>query len=208
MKKVLLIILLSSVLHVNGAKLEGFYVTPKFDTVHVLFKVPMDRSGLNLIKLTNGISYYKQGDKKEELVKLKPNAVRYIKIVNKSKSIFELYPMNGTLVQGTMKGVLSCYMSEYRGPLQSMELRKMKSKITVYYLVLNGGERRYFERGNGKRSDKFWIDYLGKDYPEFVECLRWEKAKKDAMELKGKPCALHEMQFEEVISLFNKKYSN
>lgn len=201
-----LLILLGS-FNAQAKKVKGYYVTQKNDTVEVTFNAPFRLSGLNLIKISNEIFYY-TNIKNGEVAKIIPKDVIYINMSVDEDYQYHIVPFNNSFVERIVEGRLSYYKSEYMGTYQtrSVLFPESKARTVVYYLELKGGERRQIEGSYGLVKKGFWQDFLGKDYPEFVSCLTWDRATRKQMLKKGKTCVLKEATFKNVIALFNQTY--
>lgn len=209
MKNVIMLLLLLLPFCSQAKKVKGYYVTQSDDTTYVTFKAPYRISGLNLMKISGVLSYFL--DNNDTLYRLYPADVKFVKIFRKDEDDYDIVPFNGMFVQRTIKGALSCYKTDYKGEVQSVEFGSVRTRISVYYLELKNGERRSFEiQGSYWILHKdFWIYFLGKDYPEFIECLSWDwrirkERKKSGLDF---DCDIKNMNFDEVIHLFNKKYN-
>ncbi len=215
--------LLTSFISQASSTIEGYYVTNSNDTVFVQFENIDLRKGF-LYDIKNGIWYI---DENKEQILLSPGEAKVVKVYFSGGEDFDIHSIKrkGKKIKGSkkkngnvqrevvsifaqclVKGRLSYYVNTISGTASGSVGAlsvSVPSSDRIYYYRLNDNEA--VSNVREPFSFTFWLNYL-KDYPEFIDCLKWNRKQLKANKKLGVDCHFKTSNFIELAELFNKRY--
>jgi len=182
----------------------AYFVDAQNDTTYMRVK-KMKFSKYYLSEVREGIWYT---DENEYQVFLKPTEAKFIIITDAKNGELVLYSIkrrgSRIFAKCLEKGRLSLFVtyesSTVSGGVGAVSVGVPDSERFLYF-TLNDEEAVT----RNPVTYKFWQEYL-KGYPEFIECIRWDRKVIKANKKLGIECHFRTMKFQELAQYFNQKY--
>lgn len=208
MKKVVVFILIFlSAYATKAKKVSGYFVRNNNDTIQATFKLRKNMHGDLKIKSIRKSMWFASDDIKSGIIV--PQEVKFVKVNDTAFGEYDIYPLQiekkFIFALGLVKGKLSVYRSE-RDNVAWVINKYSSPTDVIFYVQLQG--RPLAVSSITPFDNRFWIYYLGKQYAEFTNCLRWEGKKKRKMRREGTPCFWEGKSLAEIANLFNEKYTD
>lgn len=197
-----------TILFVNQLKAEyvsGYFINKKGDTIQAEFRMAQSRSGsFNTKKIRRSIKYSVIGG---YMKTLNPSEVIYVRVDDSSFGSYEVFPLHlekkWIFALCVVNGHLQVFKSERDNAAWILNKYSSPTELT-YYIKLRG--KPLASSSITPFNNKFWIQYLGKEFYEFTECLHWERKKRRQMRKEGKPCQWEGKSFIKMAQIFNEEY--
>jgi hypothetical protein len=204
----LLLILVFASCLLQARNTEGYYISKKGDTVHVTFQIQYDLFGrINWKEINQIIRYKNTGSNQVE--RLGPGQVRLVVLHDSSLGEILIAPLHyektWLFAQCLVKGDISVFQTE--GINWAWILNKYSSPTSVTNYVQAKGKPLAISNIT-PFTNRFWFDYLGKEYAEYTSCLVWNAKTRRAKRKQGITCEIKNVGFLRVAEIINNKINS